>query len=1118
MHLLATETIELDPPPRAVDLGQSPGDIVILSYTDSDLAAFEAAWRHERDLLPSLRLANLARLGHPMSVDLYAETVLAHARFILVRLLGGRNYWDYGVEEVSALCRDRGIPLAFLPGDGRADPRLAAASTVDGDDLARLDSWCREGGARNLSNLLRHAACRAGHDLPWEEPVPVPRAGHAPELSAGPEGAATVPVLFYRSLYLAGDVEPVRSLARALAARGLRAVPVFVSSLKDPQAADWLGRELARLRPAAIISTLSFSAAGEDGASPLAAAGCPVLQATLALTARDAWEASGRGLGALDLAINVVLPERDGCLVTCAVSFKGRAPGPEGEEGAALIQCPEEDRIAFVADLAASWARLSGTPREERRLGIVLSDYPGRGARAGFALGLDMGASLARIVGALRAAGYEIGSGCDDGDMLLRDLSAGTARPTLSAADYAAVFAGLPEVARTAILSCWGAAEDDPDFRDGFFFQRFAVLGRLVVAVQPERAGRAERRQAYHDATLPPRHAYVAFYAWLRRHAGIHALVHMGAHGTLEWLPGKAVAPTAGCFPEAVLGPLPLVYPFIVSNPGEAVQARRRNAALMVGHLCPPVGAAGLVPELSELEILIDEYASAQGLDARRAALLADAIVEKVQAGGIGGECGLSGNESPGEVLARVDSWLCDVKDLSIREGLHVFGKPLAPEARARFLAALGETEGDAARRLDSCAGAETEGLLAALDGRFVAPGPGGSPVRGRCDVLPTGRNLYAVDPRAIPTRTASILGEKAGREFLRRYMQDHGDWPRAIILDLWAGSQVRTGGEDMAQALFLMGARPLWAGETGQVTGVEILPLAALDRPRVDVTLRISGLFRDLFPAQVDLFDRAVRAIAARDEDGADNPLARATRRDGGVPLRIFGAAPGAYGAGVAERIAAGNWEERVDLAAAYVAATSHAYGPGGEGAAAPGALADRLRVADAILGVQDEPGRDLLDGDAVADHAGGAAAAAHLVQGRAVPVYRLDASDPHAPRARTLGEDVARVVRGRLANPRWLTAQMRHGYSGAGEIARAVASLFAMAATSGSVSDRHFEIVHDAIVGDAAVWRFVSTANPAAARELASRLDEAVTRRLWRPLRNATGPRLAALARGEP
>jgi cobaltochelatase CobN len=633
--------------------------------------------------------------------------------------------------------------------------------------------------------------------------------------------------------------------------------------------------------------------------------------------------------------------------------------------------------------------------------------------------------------------------------------------------------------------------------------------------VQPDRGSTAHRKTEYHDPLLPPRHGYVAFYLWLRHIERVHAVIHCGTHGTLEWLPGKATALSGACSPRAVLGPVPLIYPFIVNNPGEAAQAKRRTAAVTIGHLTPPLAAAGSHGAAAELEGLFDEYAEAQSLDPRRATRLAELIMARARDTGLAAESGVAPDEDAEAALPKLDAWLCDLKDMQIGDGLHVFGQ--TPERMAKTAASLAAlTRQDAAALealIGSCADAEMRGLLDALDGRFVQPGPAGAPGRGRIDVLPTGRNLYSVDPRAVPTRTAWEIGKRTAEALLTRHAQEHGDWPRRIVLDLWGSATMRTGGDDLAQAFALLGVQPRWDSGSSRVAGFDILPLAVLNRPRVDVTLRISGLFRDVFPSQIALFDDIVREVAALDEAPEDNPLAASVQSgsaDSG--RRIFGAAPGAYGIGLSRTLAEGDWADRNSLGEAYLQATSHAYGVNAEAVAAAPDFRSRVAEADAFVHVQDMPGQDVLDSDAFAEHEGGFAAAASSL-GNHPALYHADTTDPARSKVRTVREEVARVLRARATNPRWLAGQMRHGYRGAAEIAQTVDNVCAYAALTDVVDDRQFDLLFDATLGDDAVRSFLTGANPDAANAIARQFAEAIRRGLWTTRRNAPAAVLSAM-----
>ena len=779
MHLLATSSTTLDEIVEPVDLGQPPGDIAVLSFADSDLSALAAAWADDKDALPSVRLAHLRDLRHPLSVDLWVEGVGAHAKVILVRLLGGLDWWRYGIDQLASQARARGIVLAVLPGEDRDDPRLAEASTLPASELADLLAYFREGGPANLRALLRQLARYAGADLHAPKPQPVPRqAAYLPGQGAVeldqlmatlPNARPVVPIIFYRAALLAADITPIDQLFEALRARGLAPAPLVVTSLKDQDAAAFVRDALARLSPALIITTTAFAASAAPGEpTPLDGPDVPVLQAVIATTRRAAWRDSARGLGAADLAMHVVLPELDGRVLAGAIAFKDPLPQQEKLAFTAFANTPDPDQIAIVADRVAALVRLRTLPRAERKLAILLPDYPAAPGRTGYAVGLDVPASVVALCADLAAAGYTVQDAPQTPRELLDALAPCEGDATLSLADYAQFFTELPADALTRMEATWGPAAADPDVREDAFRFRARAFGNALVALPPDR-GRADQRRAdYHDPSLPPRHALVAFGLWLRQRAKVDAVVHMGAHGTLEWLPGKAVALTPSCYPELLVGPLPVIYPFIVSNPGEAAQAKRRIAALTIGHLPPVLVANGLAGEMRELERLVDEYAQADGLDRKRRERLARLIVETADRGGLAREAGVDRNAAPDEALRKIDAWLCDLKDLAIKDGLHVYGRQLTQTTAA-----------DPAWM--ASAGAERDALIAALDGRRVAPGPAGAPARGRRDVLPTGRNLFTADPRALPSQTALDFGRLAADEVLRNHLQTHGEMPRAL-------------------------------------------------------------------------------------------------------------------------------------------------------------------------------------------------------------------------------------------------------------------------------------------------------------------------------------------------
>jgi cobaltochelatase CobN len=791
----------------------------------------------------------------------------------------------------------------------------------------------------------------------------------------------------------------------------------------------------------------------------------------------------------------------------------------------------------------------------------------------------------------------------------------------LPLADYVRFLDAVPEAARTTVVDRWGAPDADPYVEGDRFRLAVHRLGNVAVAIQPARGYHIDPKASYHDPDLPPPHGYLAFHAWLRGAFDAHAVVFVGKHGNLEWLPGKALALSENCFPEVALGPLPVLYPFIVNDPGEGSQAKRRIAATVIDHLTPPLTRAELHGPLQELEALVDEYFQAMGVDPRRLPLLSERILDAARRTGLDKDVGIDPDEAEEVALGKLDNHLCELKELQIRDGLHIFGTapegrlltdllvalarvprdrgeggnaslqraiaadlgldgfdPLDPASakawagkRPDALAAIDtmpwRTEGDTVERLEilSCrlvsgetpcpAGwprttavlaevesrlrpavlqsgpDETANLLRGLDGRFVPPGPSGAPSRGRPDVLPTGRNFYSVDTRAVPTAAAWTLGLKSAALVLDRYLQENGEWPKRLAVSAWGTANMRTGGDDIAQILAFLGVRPQWEAVSGRVTGFEILPLSVLDRPRVDVTVRISGFFRDAFPYQVDLIDSAVRAVAELEEPAEYNPIAarvaddaRGLEETGVTPaaarsraaFRVFGSKPGAYGAGLQALIDERIWEDEADLAEAYLEWGAYAYGQGAEGAAEPDLFRARLAGAELVVHNQDNREHDLLDSDDYYQFEGGITAAVRHLSGAQPVVYHTDSSRPESPKVRTLAEEIARIVRGRAANPKWIAGVMRHGYKGAFEIAATVDYLFAFAATARCVDDHHFEQLFDAYLEDDAVRGFLEDKNPVALKEIAERFQEAIDRGLWHPRRNTVQGRLVEITEG--
>jgi cobaltochelatase CobN len=1174
--------------------------ILFLSNADTELLCLRTLAEALPAELGRLRAANPHRLDSIPSLD--------GVDLVAVRLLGGRSSWEEPFDRLRDACAAGSVPLLAFGGEAWLDRELAEASSVPLPTMVGAFDYLVQGGPGNLEQFLRFVSDRVlGTTHGFEPATVVPECGTFGFRDVRPD-RPTVAVIFYRAHLVAGNTRFVDELCDGIEAAGANAVALYCYSLRsrDTGEAHPVIELLARAGVDAVVTTVL--AAGSMAESlecwdpgTLASLDVPVVQAICATTDARSWGDAPIGLSPVDVAMSVAIPEFDGRIITVPFSFKEEVDDGDdlGTSVSAYRTVP--DRVGRVAGLAVALARLRSIPVAQRRVALVLSAYPTKRSRLGNAVGLDTPASVLELLGAMGRAGYAIEPYPGSGDELMAELADGlvygnAAAPAASAVGrfgverYRRWFAGLPEAARLAVEEHWGPAPGTVSVETGgpepaFYFSGLS-FGHVVVAVQPPRGFGENPVAVYHSPDLPPTHHYLAFYRWLEEGLGAHAVVHVGKHGTLEWLPGKGVGLSAGCFPDAALGNLPLVYPFVVNDPGEGTQAKRRTHAVVVDHLVPPLTRADSYDDVARLEELLDRHAQLLALDPSKLPTIRAQVWEAlVQAEihrdlGLAAALGQGGFEDPAfdDVLVDVDGYLCELKDAQIRGGLHVLGTPprgpaeldmvaaitrlaqgAVPSLRQEVADALGlgapdelaRTELDALeaeclRRLELCqrhswdhrravaAGGpdtpvlrwvcdrlapalaattgELDSVLAALDGRFVQPGPSGAPTRGMANVLPTGRNFYALDPRAVPSRLAWDVGRQLADRVLERHLAEEGRYPASVGLVVWGTSAMRTGGDDVAEALALLGVRPRWAEGSGRVEGLELMGPAELGRPRVDVTLRVSGFFRDAFPHVLDLLDRAVR-LAATATDEEDNPVARV----GADEPRVFGPKPGAYGSGILALLESGDWRDDADLASVYVAWGGWAYGAGGVARPAEQVFAQRLARIEVAIKNQDNREHDIFDSDDYLQDHGGMVAAARALSGRQPKAWFGDSANPARPRVRSLAEEAARVVRTRVLNPKWLAAMERHGYKGAFEMAATVDYLFGYDATADVLEDWMYERVTEAYVGDAARRKFFAQSNPWALRAIAERLLEAVERGLWSPSPEALSTLRSAILEGE-
>jgi cobaltochelatase CobN len=1192
-----------------------PCTVALLSTSDTDLLTARSSGA-------DYRLGNPARLS---LAELPA--LLAGPDVVVVRLLGGEQAWRDGL----GWLRGQELPVVIVGGEQAPDAALMALSTVPAGIAAQVHEYLAHGGTANLRELphfLGDTVLLGGSGFTPPRPVPpwgirAPRAPRAPydnpqqpEQASTAAAAPTVAVVYYRAHELAGNTAFVDTLAAAIEAAGGRPLPVWCGSLRS---ADPGMLEVLRSAEVLIVTVLAaggsaaaLAQAGGDeeawDAGAIAALDIPVLQALCLTTPRAQWAEAAAGLSPLDAATQVAIPEFDGRLISVPFSFK--ETGADGLPE--YVGDPE--RAARVAGLAMAFARLRRLPPAQRRVALVLSSYPTKHARIGNAVGLDTPASAVTLLRAMHEAGYDIGPltgdgalpGVEppDGDALIHAIiAAGGQDPEwltsqqlseavvrIPAARYREWFAALPAALQQSMQEAWGPPPgelyvDRSHDPDGEIVLAALTAGNVVLLVQPPRGFGENPVAIYHDPDLPPSHHYLAAYRWLELGFGAHAVVHLGKHGTLEWLPGKSLGMSAGCAADAVLGNLPLIYPFLVNDPGEGTQAKRRVHATIVSHLVPPMTRAETYGELARLEQLLDEHAGVAALDPAKLPAVRAQIWTLIQAARLDHDLGLDERpqaEEFDDFVLHVDGWLCEVKDAQIRDGLHVLGAaPAGPqrvglvlamlqarqiwsgvagampglrqalglaengsasraevdkaEATARSLvegmeatgwqpetaggvvaAVLGESSHAVTRLLEFAAReliprlaqttAEIAAVLHALDGGHVPAGPSGSPLRGLINVLPTGRNFYGVDPKAVPSRLAWDTGQQLADSLLARFREDTGEWPASVGLSVWGTAAMRTSGDDIAEALALLGVRPCWDEASRRVTGLEVISAGELGRPRIDVVVRISGFFRDAFPHVVTLLDDAVTLVAGLDEDPADNMLRAHVLADVArhedlrrATSRVFGSPPGTYGAGLLALMDSRSWRDDADLAEVYALWGGHAYGRGLDGRAAREDMeAAYRRIAVAVKNT-DTREHDIADSDDYYQYHGGMVAAVRALTGRAPRAYVGDNTRPDYVRTRSLVEESARVFRSRVVNPRWIAAMKRHGYKGAFELAATVDYLFGWDATTGVVTDWMYEQLSACYVLDPDTRKFLQTSNPWALRSITERLLEAAERGLW-------------------
>lgn len=1165
--------------------------IALLSTSDTDLLSARAS-------------GAAYRLGNPARHDI--EPLVNGADVVVLRILGS----SAEIADELKLLRATGLPLVVLGGERSPNAELMECSTVPIGLAAQAHAYLAEGGPANLAQLhafLCDTVLLTGEG--FEEPVAIPEWGYGQRAAVEAPDAVRIGVLYYRAHEVSGNADFAHALADAIdgveVAGGAVGVPIFAASLRN--APEELFTALGGLDAVVVCmlaaggamnATAGVSAGDDDGAwdiERIAALDIPVFQGLCLASSRADWEANDDGVTPLDSATQIAIPEFDGRIITVPFSFK------EIDDDGLPHYAADPERCARVAGVAVNHAVLRRIPNPQKKLALVLSAYPTKHSRVGNAVGLDTPVSAVRLLQRLSAQGYDVGDGfgvldiADEtaaGDRLIHTLieAGGQDEDWLSAAQLAGAqvrvtaqqygqwTADLPDDLRNAMATAWGPAPGKLFVNDaGEIVLAALQSGNIVLMIQPPRGFGENPVAIYHDPELPPSHHYLAAYRWLAHGFGAHAVIHLGKHGSMEWLPGKTAALSSACATDAMIADLPLIYPFLVNDPGEGAQAKRRAHATIVDHLIPPMARAESYGDIARLEQLLDEYGNIASMDPAKLPAIRGEIWNLMRAAEMHRDLGLDErpeDEEFDDFLLHVDGWLCEIKDAQIRDGLHVLGgAPAGPErvnlvlailrapqvwggvnhAVPGLRAALGLKEDAAAAVVDEIEGraralveameaadweigvadtlhsdpevcrvlrfaatevvprlagtsAELDAVLHALSGGFVRPGPSGSPLRGLVNVLPTGRNFYTVDPRAVPSRLAWQTGQAMADSLVRRYLDDTGRYPESVGLSVWGTSAMRTSGDDIAEVLALLGVRPEWDEASRRVSGLAVISPEELGRPRIDVTVRISGFFRDAFPHVVSMLDDAVQMVATLDEPNDANFVAAHARADLAehgdlrrATTRIFGSAPGSYGAGILQVIESGTWRDDKDLAEVYTTWGGFAYGRGLSGAPAADDMRTNYRRIKVAAKNIDTREHDIADSDDYFVYHGGMIATVRALTGSDPKAYVGDSTSPDAIRTRTLAEETARVFRARVVNPRWISAMRRHGYKGAFELAATVDYLFGFDATAGVVHDWMYEKLAAEYVLDPQTREFLDKSNPWALQGIVERLTEAADRGLW-------------------
>lgn len=1236
-----------------------PPMIVFITSTDTELLTAHQALERLPDEFPAVRLASTDHLQSHSEIESFAQQIDWESAVLLIRVLGGKQYFSEGLDILSEQAHDRNAPIIVLPGTRELDDELTTISNVSPTEIGTAFEYCSHGGVRNFEHLFRYLKNRFHtSDTTYAEPEPVPMHGlYHPQLEDAEQDLEefqdrffrsdrpVMAILFYRAHWISGNLASIDALIEQAINSGYNPLPVFCYSMRKQNeqpatepptvVTKYLIDSNNEPIPAVIVNTLSYhmgSVSQQDRGTTidsrsidfLSDLNVPVVQAMTSSSTVEEWEASEEGLNPRDTAMNVAMPEFDGQIIGNAVSYREPVELDAAVTGPVYRYTEIENRTKNIVARADRYARLSRLDNSEKNIAILFTNFPSQNSKVGNAVGLDTPSSVLNVLHALQDAGYRTGTIPADGDALMHKLidrggydkqfltrdQMQDAPGRIYKQEYQDWFETFPDTVQEEMQAEWDAPPGDV-YRDGDHIYLAGIqFENVFVGIQPPRGFGENPIAVYHSPDLVPTHHYVGFYHWLREEFAADAIIHTGKHGTLEWLPGKSIGLSNQCYPEVTNPDLPVFYPFIMNDPGEGSQAKRRLHSVIIDHLVPPMTTADTYGDLDRLQTLLDEYQQAEELDPKKLPQIRDEIWDLILESNLHEDLGVdSVPEDFGEFTNEIDGYLCEIGALQIRGGLHVLGDPPTGEKLVHFVTSLlrldtqevpgirraiatefgidyesvrdepgepypGEIPGfydfidaeaprvcgDVDEALESFARTvvseliddgtpesignrysfdpespihrvlthideellpaigqttdEITHLMAGLDGEFVPPGPSGAPTRGMPELLPTGRNFYSVDIRAVPSPFAWEVGKDLGDSLLETHLDAEDEYPESVGIVVWGTSNMRTKGDDIAEILYLLGVEPEWKEESRRVDGINVIPLEELGRPRIDVTVRISGFFRDAFPHVIDLLDRAVNRVADLDEPPEQNYVRKhverdvAWRKEDGMDdeqaerrsrYRIFGSKPGTYGAGILPAINQRNWESDEDLASIYLNWGGYAYTDEEYGSEAIDDFKAQLSNIEIAVQNQDNREHDIFDSDDYLQFHGGMIASVRALTGDDPHALFGDSSRPDDVEVRQLDEEARRVFRSRVVNPKWIDAMQEHGYKGALEMAATVDFLFGYDATADVVDDWMYADVSETYLLDEDNREFLAEKNPWAIRSMTERLLEAMDRGMW-------------------